>query len=227
MQPRERFALHGPGVFGDDELLALIIGTGSKARGPVEIARSLLEAFGSLAGIADAEIGEITPLHGLGPARAVRLKAALVAGRRSLLSADPRPIIQTADEAWAQLCPHLAGQPRESLAALYLSHSHRLLALRVLTTGSDRHTIVDPRQVFRPAVRSGAAGVIIAHNHPSGDPTASSADLSVTRQLAEAGRVVGVELLDHLILGAGQYVSLAEQGALVRPTGWRAGPLRE
>ena len=226
MQPRERFTLQGPGVFGDDELLALIIGTGSKDHRPIGIARCLLETFGSLAGIADAEIGEITVLPGLGPARAVQLKAALIAGRRSLLSEESRPLIQSADDAWRQLYPHLAGQPCESLAALYLSHSHRLLALRVLTTGSDRHTIVDPRQVYRAAVRAEAAGVIIAHNHPSGDPTASRPDISVTRRLAEAGAVIGVELLDHLILGAGRYVSLAEQGLLVRPAGWRDGRLR-
>ncbi|MFT5683975.1 MAG: DNA repair protein RadC [Myxococcota bacterium] len=98
----------------------------------------------------------------------------------------------------------------------------------MLTTGNDMHTIVDPRQIFRTAVRSGAAGIIIAHNHPSGDPTASSADLSVTRRLAEAGQVIGIELLDHLILGSDRYVSLAEQGVLVRPgSGWRAQPLRE
>ncbi len=227
MQPRERFTLQGPGVFGDDELLALIIGTGSRHHRPLDIARCLLEAFGSLAGLADAEIGELTPLPGLGPARAVQLKAALIAGRRSLLSEESRPLIQSADDAWRQLYPHLAGRPREALAALYLSHSHRLLALRILTTGSDRHTIVDPRQVYRAAVRAEAAGVIIAHNHPSGDPTASRPDLSVTRRLAEAGVVIGVELLDHLILGAGRYVSLAEQGLLARPASWRDGRRRE
>jgi DNA repair protein RadC len=227
MQPRERFARHGAGVFGDDELLALIIGTGSGQHRPIDIARGLLGEFGSLAGLAAAEIGELTPLPGLGLARAVQIQAALQAGRRSLLSQESRPSIQSADAAWLHLYPVLAGQPRESLAALYLSHSHRLLALRLLTTGNDIHTIVDPRQIFRTAIRSGAAGLIIAHNHPSGDPTASSADLAVTRRLAEAGMVVGVELLDHLIIGAGRYVSLAEQGVLVRPSeDWRAQPLR-
>lgn len=227
MQPRERFARHGAGVFGNDELLALVIGTGSGHHRPVDIARRLIETFGSLSGIVEAEIAELTVVPGIGLARAVQLMAALHAGRRSLLSQETLPTITHAEDAYRQLYPLLGGRGRESLAALYLSRSRRLLALRVLTTGNDSHTIVDPRQVFRPAIRAGAAGVILAHNHPSGDPAPSSEDLAVTRRLSEAGALIGVEVVDHLIIGAGVFASLAELGVLLHPSDWRPGRTRE
>ena len=227
MRPRERFARHGPDGFGDDELLALIIGTGSGRLRAIDIARSLLTAFGGLSGLTGASVAEVEAVPGIGLARAVQLLAGLRVGRRALLDQQTRPLVASTQDAWQQLAPLISGQPQERLAALYISHSRRLLAARVLTQGNDLHTIVDPRQIFRPAIRCGATGVILAHNHPGGAPLPSAADLTVTRRLAEAGIVVGVELLDHLILGGGGYTSLAEQGVLVRPLpGWRPGPLR-
>ena len=214
---RERFARHGPAGLGDDALLALIIGTGSGPHHPLALGRRLLEEFGSLSGIAAAEVSAITALPGLGLARAVQLKAALAAGRRAMLDTDARPTLRSTSDAYQHLAPLLAGQQREHLAALYVSHSHRVLAVKILTIGSARHTIVDPAQVYRPAVQTGAAGVIIAHNHPSGDPTPSIADLAITHRLAEAGDMVGIPLLDHLIIGANRYSSLAALGLLARP----------
>ena len=216
MRLRERFARHGPAGLGDDALLALIIGTGSGQHKPLDTARRLLATFGSLSDIAAVEVAALTAQPGIGLARAVQLKASLEAGRRALLDTAERPELHSAADAYHHLRPLLAGQQREHLAALYVSHGRRLLAARILTIGNAQHTIVDPRQVYRPAIQLGAAGVIISHNHPSGDPTPSAADLAVTRRLVEVGVLVGIELLDHLIIGTARYVSLAAQGALPR-----------
>ncbi|MEL6349515.1 MAG: DNA repair protein RadC [Myxococcota bacterium] len=214
MEPRERFTRFGPTRFGDAELLSLIIGAGAPAMAAV--ARTLLARFGDLSALADADVSELTQVPGLGPARAVQLLAAMEVGKRSMLPTLHKPQVRSAAEAYELLYAQLSGRPQEMLYAIYLNRRKAVLAVRQLTVGNDAHTIVDPRQVYRRAVRSNAAAVIVAHNHPSGDAEPSAQDLAVTRRLAEAGAVVGVELLDHLIIGAGCYTSLADRG-LFRP----------
>ncbi|NOY25281.1 MAG: DNA repair protein RadC [Oligoflexia bacterium] len=215
MRARERYAVHGPGPLSDEDLLALAIGTGVSTRPASAIAHSLIAHCGDLAAVADAPVHMLSGVCGVGPARAVRLHASLALARRALQTAQPAPrlVIGPAD-AWAHLGPLLQDHPVEQLHALYLGARGRVLGHRVLTSGSDRHTIVDPRQVFRPAVQLGAASVIVAHNHPSGDPTPSEPDVDVTRRLAAAGRVLGIALIDHLVIGRTSYRSLAEQGVL-------------
>ncbi len=217
MQPRERFSRHGSDFFGDDELLALVIGTGSGTHRPLEISRSLLKRFGDLPGLAEASVAELTTTPGVGMARGGQLPAALHVGRRSLLTDQRAPVIRSAEDAYLELYAMLSGRKHEALAALYLSRGGRLLTLRLLTTGNDAHTIVDPRQVFQTALRCGAASVIIAHNHPSGDIEPSAADLAVTWRLVEVGALLGIPLTDHLIIGSGAFTSLAELGMLRSP----------
>jgi len=219
MRPREHYRVHGPDTLADDALLALVIGTGVRtsagARSTLEIARDLLTRWQGLAGLHRASVQGLAGVPGLGPERAVRLHAALVTGRRACRPpAHTPPHIRTPEEAWAALAPLLEPCETEELHALYLGPRGQLLAHRCLTRGSDRHTVVDPRQVFRTAVEVGAASVIVAHNHPSGDPTPSGPDEEVTRRLAAAGRVLGIALLDHLVLGRGTWRSLAEAGLL-------------
>ncbi len=220
MRPRERYGHAGPEGFGDAELLALVLGTGTAGRSAGEIAASLLSRHGSLEALARVHPTELSLEPGVGPARAVRLHAALEAGRRSLRQPGGLPeVIRDADEAWAILGPRLMGLVDEELHALYLDRRGRPLATRRLTRGSDAYTVVDPRQIFREAVSVRAASTILAHNHPSGDPEPSQQDLDITRRVASAGQVLSIPLLDHLVIGRGAWVSLAERGEL-RP--WEA-----
>ncbi|MCK6506208.1 DNA repair protein RadC [Myxococcota bacterium] len=217
MQAREHYAAHGPSPLADDALLALVLGTGVAGRPAPAIARALLDRCDGLPGLARAPVQTLASVPGVGLARAVRVHAALALARRVDHSRRlPSPEFSTPDDAWRFLAPRMEDAEVEELHAIYLNRRRRLLAHRALTRGSDSHTVVDPRQVFRAAVELAAAAVIVAHNHPSGDPTPSEADAEVTRRLAAAGRVLGIPLLDHLVLVRGGYTSLAEQGVLPR-----------
>jgi DNA repair protein RadC len=197
---------------GDVELLGLLLGAPGRST-----AAALLDRFGSVAALARAEEGELCAVRGIGPLRAARLRAAFHLGRRSLCDAPTDGIVVDAGSAFAHLGPALVGLGHEELHALYLDRRRRPVAHRRLTKGSDRFTVVDPRQIFRPAVALGSAAVVLAHNHPSGDPTPSSQDREVTRRVAAAGRVIGVDLLDHLVIAGEAFVSLRERGELGGP----------
>jgi len=216
--------MQGPEGLGDDELLALAIGTGCAGLPLGEIASGLLSAAGGVAGLHRLPVSAMGQVPGLGPARAVRLHAALVLARRALVADPPGEPVVTAEQAASWFAPRLAALPAEELHALFLDRRHRVRACRSLTRGNDAHTIVDPRQVFREALVMGAAAVIVGHNHPSGDPTPSSSDVEVSLRLAEAGRVLGVNLLDHLVLGGSRWCSLREQG-LLPPPGYASPPV--
>jgi DNA repair protein RadC len=213
VRPRELYACAGPQGLGDVELVALLLGTGSAGRCTLSIAGDLVDRFGGLAGLAQAEPTALQGVPGVGPARAVRVHAALEAGRRATTGAGVRPDpVITPDEAVSWLRPALVGLPHEELHALYLDRRGRPLARRLLTRGSDGFTVVDPRQIFRPAVALGAVSVILAHNHPSGDPTPSAMDREVTRRTTRAGGVLGIQLADHLVFGGEAWVSMAAEG---------------
>jgi DNA repair protein RadC len=195
---------------GDVELLSRLLGVQG-----LGLAAALLDRFGSVQALARADEGELRSVHGMGPLRSARVHAALVLGRRALVEEPVGDVVIDAGSAYARLGPPLRGLTVEELHALYVDRRRRPLARRRLTQGSDRFTVVDPRQIFRPAVALGAVGVVLAHNHPSGDPTPSPQDREVTRRVAAAGRVLGIELLDHLVIGGDRYVSLRERGDLV------------
>ncbi len=207
-----RYAHHGPESFGDAELLGLVLGNSSSSSG-LRTAATLLERFGTLDAISRASVASLAATPGLGPTRAARLHAALAAGRRSLRRPpDPPHLLRSPLDALELVGPPLRGLPHEELHGVYLDRRHRVLGQRRLTVGSDAFTVVDPRQVLRPALSLSASAVILAHNHPSGDPTPSQQDRVVTRRVADAARIVGLRLLDHLVIGDHGHVSLAEQG---------------
>jgi DNA repair protein RadC len=219
MQARERYGLQGPQQFGDVDLLALVLGTGTAKASALEIGARLLREFGDLSRLARAEPTELAHMHGIGIARAVRVHAALQLGRRSIRMGTRSRPVHTSDDAWAAMAPALTGLAHEELHALYLDRRHRPIAHRVLTRGSDGFTVVDPRQIYRPAIQVGAVGVILAHNHPSGDPTPSPQDLEVTRRVQRAGHIIGIPLVDHLVIGQDDYerVELPAHKATHRP----------
>lgn len=217
MQPDQRFIHRGPDTCSDAEVLALVLGPRPE---DLILARALLGTFGSLHAIARVPAASLLQVDGLGHRRALRLQAALEIGRRSLAPPDPTRAISSASDAEAVLGPPLRRLQVEELHALYLDRRRRPRAHRRLTRGTDGYTIVDPRQVFRHAVSTGASAVIMAHNHPSGDVSPSAQDRDVTRRVARAGGILGIPLLDHLVIaGAQDYVSLAAEGIVGEVSG--------
>jgi len=218
LRPRERYLASTDHDLGEADLLALVLGTGVAGRSALELAAGALAEHGDLTGLARTSPQELAQLDGFGLARAVRVHAALGLARRLHRSPRPPPTaVIDAATAFAQLGPPLRGLVDEELHGLFLDRRRRPIARRVLTRGNDATTIVDPRQIFREGVRVGASAVILAHNHPSGDPTPSRQDVDVTRRVARAGELLGLPLLDHLVVGALDFVSMAEQGLVPTP----------
>lgn len=209
MMPRERYLLTGPDAAGHEDLLALVIGTGAGGRSARSIAGDLLERFGGLPGIVNASPNAIAEVRGVGPARAARIHAGMVLGQRARVDArlDDKPI-QNAAAAARWFLPALEGLDHEELHALYLDRRARPIGYRRVSVGCDRFTIVDPRQILRPAVELGASSLVVAHNHPSGEPEPSPEDIRATQALSAAAKILGLQLLDHLVVAGVGWTSL-------------------
>ncbi len=214
-RPRERLRDVGPGSLGTTELLAILLGTGTRRVGVVPLAEHLLSAFGSLVDLSQARVEEIDRVNGMGPAKAATLVAAFELGRRAEAPApDARYAIHSPADAARLLLPVMRHLDREHFRAVLLNTRHEVLAMTEVAVGNLDSAPIHPREVFKEAVRRSAAAVIIAHNHPSGNPEPSADDLTITERLRAAGRIVGIEVLDHLIIGHGSYVSLRERGVM-------------
>ncbi|PYQ20357.1 MAG: hypothetical protein DMF79_10610 [Acidobacteria bacterium] len=212
-RPRERLARHGASALSSRELLALLVGTGSRRASALDVADRLLA--GGLRGLAARSLGELEGTHGLGRAKATRVLAALELSAR--LASEGRtsaPFFRTPAESAAYLLPRYAARPVETFGLLALDVRRRLRHEAVVSVGCLTASLVHPREVFQEAVVARAAAILIFHNHPSGDPEPSAEDVALTRRLAQAGTLMGIEVLDHLVLGAGRFVSLKERGVL-------------
>jgi len=219
MRLRETYSQDGPGKLSDTEILALVLGTGTRGSNALSVAATLLERFDGVHGLQLAEPQELAGTHGIGPAQAIRLHAAMQLGRRSLCRLADREICRTATDAYGLLAPGLLGLADEELHGLFLDRRRCLIARRVLTRGSHAFTIVDPRQIYRIGLKLGATAVILGHNHPSGNPEPSQADREVTAAVAHAGRILRIPLLDHLVVSDCGWTSLAQEGGLPRHLG--------
>jgi DNA repair protein RadC len=212
-RPRERLARQGATALSNRELLALLVGTGSRRDSVLDVSDRLLAS--GLHGLAGRSLSELRRERGLGLAKATRVLAALELGSR--LASDPPGACQTfrapADAA-RYLLPRYSARPVETFGLLALDVRHRLKREAVISVGCLTSSLVHPREVFQEAVVSRAAGLVLFHNHPSGDPEPSAEDVSLTRRLAAAGTLMGIEVLDHVILGAGRFVSLKDRGVL-------------
>jgi DNA repair protein RadC len=212
-RPRERLKLRGPAALSDGDLLAIILNTGLRGETVTVVAQRLLAEHGGLRGLFRMDIAELARLRGLGDAKAVRLKAALELGRRlAALSPEERPQVGSPDDVANLLGIEMAALEQEQLRVVLLDTKHRVLAIRTVYQGSVNQAQVRVAEVFREAIRHNSVAVVAVHNHPSGDPTPSPEDVLVTREIVAAGLLLDIEVLDHLVIGHGRFVSLREQG---------------
>ena len=209
---RERIMLWGEERLSDAELLALVLGTGGGGAGVVELAWRLLREGGGLLGLSRMDPHELTRIPGVGPAQAARIAGLFAIGRRQHRPRGGRRLQLTCcRDVYDLLAPDLLRFPQERFFVISLDGKNRLLRVDAVSRGTARTAVVHPRDVFLPAVNSRAVAVVVAHNHPSGEPLPSREDLELTERLKAAGEVLGLDVLDHVIIGEGSYVSLAER----------------
>jgi DNA repair protein RadC len=209
-RPRERLLKLGSEALSAQEILALILGRGIRGESVMVTSQNLLKRFHSLKSIANASIEELTQIRGIGPAKAAQIKAALELSRRLESDAGerPNPILKSPEDVAAVARGQLKGKKKEHFLVLCLDTRNRLINDKLVSMGSLDTSIVHPREVFKEAVSSCAASVIFAHNHPSGDPEPSKEDIELTKRLAKAGEIMGIDVLDHIIVCDRDYLSL-------------------
>jgi DNA repair protein RadC len=219
-RPREKLERLGPSALGDNELLALVLGSGSRGRDVLDLANVLLDECGGLHGLTRAAAADLRCVPGVGGARAAQVLAAVELGRRTLMRTHAeRPRLNTPRQLASYLLPQHGSRPVEQFGIVLLDTKHRLLQVKLVSTGSLDSTVAHPREVFREAIAARAAAIVLFHNHPSGDPRPSADDVALTVRLAEAGAVVGIDVLDHLILADQRYYSFTEAGQLPQGDG--------
>ncbi len=212
-RPRERLAHAGEAALSTTELLAIILRTGVSGESVVAMATRLISRYGGLPGLARASFTELQAEKGLGPAKTAQLKAALELGRRMLLAApEDQFIVRSPTDAAQFLMAEMSHLEQEHFRVLYLNTRNRLLGSETVYVGNLNASHIRVSEVFREAVKRNCASLIVAHNHPSGDPTPSPEDVEVTRLLVAAGKLLDIEVLDHLIIGQQRFVSLRERG---------------
>ncbi|GIN55927.1 UPF0758 protein YsxA [Lederbergia ruris] len=212
-RPRERLIKTGPESLSTQEIVAILLRTGTKSESVLQLANRLLTKFDGLMWLKEAAFEELTSIKGIGQAKAVQLVAAIELGRRiSNLTYDDRYVIRSPEDGANYVMNDMRFLTQEHFVALYLNTKNQVIHRQTIFIGSLNASIVHPREVFKEAFRRAAASIICLHNHPSGDPSPSREDIEVTRRLAECGKMLGIEILDHLIIGDKKYVSMKEKG---------------
>nr|WP_156324585.1 DNA repair protein RadC [Bacillus sp. FJAT-27245] len=214
-RPRERFIAGGPASLSNHELIALLLRTGTKEESVLQLSNRLLSHFEGLRLLKAASLEEITAIKGIGTAKAILLMAALELGSRvANLANNDRYVIRSPEDGANYVMNEMRFLSQEHFVCLYLNTKNQVLHKQTIFIGSLNASIVHPREVFKEAFRRSAASIICLHNHPSGDPTPSREDIEVTKRLSECGKIIGIDLLDHLIIGENKFVSLKEKGYL-------------
>ncbi len=212
-RPRERLHKLGAEALSAQEILALILGRGIAGESVMVTAQRLLSRFGNLKGIANASLEELAQVKGIGVAKSSQIKAAFeLANRLGSYAGGERTTVKTPDDVAGIVQGTLRNKKKEYFLALLLDTRNQLIRVAEISVGSLDSSIVHPREVFKEAVSASAASVIFTHNHPSGDPEASEDDIKLTKRLAEAGEIMGIAVLDHIIIADEKYISLKRQG---------------
>ena len=212
-RPRERLARHGASVLSNAELLAILLRTGTKEESAISLAHRILVQEQGLRYLADSNVEQLSSINGIGKAKAAQIKAAIELGKR-LAAFEPgadKPLKCPQDVA-GLLMEEMRYLKKEHMKLVLLNVKCNLISVEEISVGSLNASIVHPREVFNPAIRKSSASIIMVHNHPSGDPSPSSEDISITARIAEAGKLIGIELVDHIIIGDGKYISMKEKG---------------
>jgi DNA repair protein RadC len=212
-RPRERLERLGPQSLSKAELLAILLRTGVPGENAVQVGQRLLKEFGGLAGIHRASFQEVCDQHGIGAAKACQLKAAIEIGHRLRIeSPEERPSIHSPEDGAALVQYEMSALEQEELWTLLLDIRNQVLDIEKVYRGSLTSSQVRVGELFKAAIRRNAAAIIVVHNHPSGDPSPSPDDIALTRAIIEAGKLLDIQVLDHLVIGLGRYVSLKERG---------------
>jgi DNA repair protein RadC len=213
-RPRERLENLGAGALSEAELIAILLRVGVKGENAVQMGHRLLKSFGGLIGLHRAGFEEVCNLHGMGPAKAAQLKAAIELGRRLRVEDQgegPRTISSPRDAA-EEVMYEMAGLNHEELWVMVVDTRNRLISIEHLYKGSLNSSSVRVGELFRPAIQRSAASIIVAHNHPSGDPAPSTEDIVLTRAVVQAGKLLDIDVLDHIVIGKMKFVSMKERG---------------
>lgn len=217
-RPREKLLANGESSLNDHELLAIILGQGTRETSALELANQLLSTYQGLRRLQEASLEELVQARGIGPAKAASIKAALEIGRRVAADIETRFLIKCPEDvkkyAEQVLLREMRVYDREHFMVLYLDRKGGVIVKENVSVGGLHSSIVHPREVFKTAVKRSAASIILAHNHPSGDPSPSREDIDITGRLVDAGRIMGIEIIDHVVIGEKTYCSFKEKGLI-------------
>lgn len=200
-RPQERLQVKGPTALSDAELLAIVLRSGTRGCDVLSLSHAILQGSGSLRGLLRLTTEDLKGFRGIGGIKALQVQAMIEIARRILHTGEAAPLMDSPSRIYKWLRPIADGEPVEKFWVLSLNRKNRLLRCQAVTSGTATASLVHPREVFREAIRNSASALICAHNHPSGDPSPSQADIRATRQLREAAKVVQLDLLDHVIIG--------------------------
>lgn len=214
LRPRERLLSEGPEALSSAELLGILFGIGSREKTAVELASEVISDHGDLFGLHNISVHDLVKIHGVGEAKACIILAAVEFGKRLGRVRNPgRPVISSPADVDGLLRGRIANRDRENFVAVLLNTKNEVLEISTISIGTLSNSLVHPREVFKPAVRASAASVVLAHNHPSGKVEPSREDREITGRLVDAAEILGIEVLDHVIVGDG-YFSMKERGML-------------
>ena len=211
-RPREKLLHHGPETLSNRELLAIILRVGTRRRSALALADQLLAYFGSLRELREARCEELQAVEGIGLAKAAQILAAIELGRRVQASVKVPTVVRFPQDAADYMMEHLRYLDREVMRLIILDTKNQVIASPTVSVGTLNSSMVHPREIFKECIRRSAASLIVAHNHPSGDPSPSTEDIQVTKRLQRAGEILGIDVLDHIIIGDNRFVSLKEEG---------------
>lgn len=213
--PREKLTLHGASTLSDSELLAIILAKGTKGLNVIDLSKEMLKKFGGLNNLASADLSEFKHFRGVGPTKAVTLAAVFEMGKR--IEAQPfwkNRVVRSPDDIARSYIPRFIGKQTEVFKVLLLNSANVIFREITVSEGTLNASLVHPREVFRLAITERAASIIVMHNHPSGNQQPSQSDIEITNQLVEAGKIIGIQLVDHLIIAGDSYFSFVKKGLL-------------
>jgi len=214
-RPREKLITFGEAKLSNSELIAILIGSGTKGRTAIELAQDILYQTDGLLGLADQSVVELIKKKGIGQSKASRLKAAFELGKRlTEFAPAKKSVLRSPVHAVDYMKSRLKLKKQEVFLVIMLDVKSQVIKVEEISRGGLAKSIVHPREVFKTAIRASAAGIILGHNHPSGNPTASPEDINITNKLIEAGNIIGIKVIDHLIIGDCNYISMREEGLI-------------